>query len=199
MHHAYVIISNEAGALEYLAKTFDLVSPPRYFPLFGIDESRLLKAEQSRRLAPEEKSFIVLSCDSITIEAQNALLKTFEEPAPNVHLFLIIPEKQSLLPTLLSRCELIEFKNPEKGSKDVERNYPDPEKFIKASPEDRLIMIADFIKEHEDDGLLRRASQQFATALLKRQPSAPLDKAVSYLYDRAALPKLVLEHLAMVI
>jgi len=197
MHHAYVIVGDEVGAMEYLSKTFEVVSPLRYFPLFGIEESRLIKAEQSRRLAPKEKSFIVLSCHSITVEAQNALLKTFEEPAPNVHLFLIVPEKQSLLPTLLSRCELVQLEMGESKSGKI---YPNPEEFIKAVPENRLVIVADFVKEYGDDhGSLRRASQQFAVALLKRRPGAELDRAVKYLFDRAALPKLVLEHLAVVI
>ena len=194
MHHAYVIVGDQSGAIRYLEKTFALSAPLRHFPLFGIDESRMIKAEQSRRLGPAEKAFIVLSCDTITIEAQNALLKTFEEPVPKVHLFLIIPEKQNLLPTLLSRCELVQLANVGTG-----QDYPDPNKFIAASAEDRLVIITDFINEHEVDNSLRRASQQFATALLKFKPNAELDKAVGYLYDRAALPRLVLGHLAMVI
>jgi len=196
MHHAYVIVGEETEAVQYLEKTFAITALLRHFPLLGIEEGRMIKMEQSRRLAPEKKSFIVLSCDTITIEAQNVLLKTFEEPAPNVHLFLIIPEKQNLLPTLLSRCELVQLAEKKKESK---KNHPDPEEFIKVSPEDRLTMVTDFIKKHEVDDSLRRASQQFATELLKRQSSVELDRAIGYLYDRAALPRLVLEHLAMVI
>ena len=78
MHHAYVIVGEETEAVQYLEKTFAITALLRHFPLLGIEEGRMIKMEQSRRLAPEKKSFIVLSCDTITIEAQNVLLKTFE-------------------------------------------------------------------------------------------------------------------------
>ncbi|MGI8638331.1 MAG: ATP-binding protein [Pyrinomonadaceae bacterium] len=41
--------------------------------------------------------------------AANALLKTLEEPAPTSYIFLITSRPDSLLPTILSRCQTIRF------------------------------------------------------------------------------------------
>jgi DNA polymerase-3 subunit delta' len=42
-------------------------------------------------------------------EAANALLKTLEEPRPNVHFILTAERPDSLLPTIRSRCQRIRF------------------------------------------------------------------------------------------
>lgn len=44
----------------------------------------------------------------LSLEAQNALLKTLEEPPQNSHLILIAPSATSLLPTIASRCSIVE-------------------------------------------------------------------------------------------
>lgn len=45
--------------------------------------------------------------DDATIEAQNALLKTLEEPAPRVVLVLLALQVDLVLPTIASRCEVL--------------------------------------------------------------------------------------------
>jgi DNA polymerase III delta prime subunit len=45
----------------------------------------------------------------LTEEAENAFLKTLEEPPPGAHLILVTSEPLSLLPTTLSRCARIVF------------------------------------------------------------------------------------------
>lgn len=47
------------------------------------------------------------SAEKLTIEAQNALLKVLEEPPLNVFLFLVSQNPDVLLPTIQSRCQLI--------------------------------------------------------------------------------------------
>jgi DNA polymerase-3 subunit delta' len=42
-------------------------------------------------------------------EAQNCFLKTLEEPKKNTYLILITEYPESLLPTILSRCQIIKF------------------------------------------------------------------------------------------
>ena len=45
----------------------------------------------------------------MTIEAQNALLKTLEEPPEYAIIILITSNKEALLDTIKSRCEIIKF------------------------------------------------------------------------------------------
>jgi len=55
------------------------------------------------------KVFVVLDADLMSDEAQNALLKTLEEPPPLVRIILITQQAEALLATTLSRCWLVRF------------------------------------------------------------------------------------------
>ncbi|MFW6154032.1 MAG: ATP-binding protein, partial [Planctomycetota bacterium] len=53
--------------------------------------------------------FVVREAEMMNREAQNALLKTLEEPPPDVKLILLARSERELLPTIRSRCALIRF------------------------------------------------------------------------------------------
>jgi DNA polymerase-3 subunit delta' len=55
---------------------------------------------------------IVAPAHVLTTSAQNALLKTLEEPAPRTLLLLVTPRPSGLLATLRSRCQRIEIARP---------------------------------------------------------------------------------------
>ncbi len=56
------------------------------------------------------KIFIVNNADTMTVQAQNALLKTIEEP-PEYGVFILISENYNkFLPTILSRCVVFKLK-----------------------------------------------------------------------------------------
>ena len=55
------------------------------------------------------KVFVVREAELMSIPAQNALLKTLEEPPPGVTSILLTRSAQLLLPTTLSRCALVRF------------------------------------------------------------------------------------------
>jgi hypothetical protein len=50
---------------------------------------------------------VILSADLMTEQAQNALLKTIEEPAPGCGFLLLAESRDKLLPTIRSRCGTI--------------------------------------------------------------------------------------------
>lgn len=52
---------------------------------------------------------IIQGADKMTPQAQNALLKTLEEPPGDAVLFLVAEKAASLLPTILSRVRLVRF------------------------------------------------------------------------------------------
>ncbi|MEE3362683.1 MAG: DNA polymerase III subunit gamma/tau, partial [Anaerovoracaceae bacterium] len=77
----------------------------------GIDDIRSLR--ESVNYAPSvgrRKVFIIDEVHMLTKEADNALLKTIEEPPENVIFILCTTEPDSLLPTILSRCIRFDFK-----------------------------------------------------------------------------------------
>jgi DNA polymerase-3 subunit delta' len=53
--------------------------------------------------------FILEEADRITERSQNALLKALEEPAPSVLWILVADSVHNFLPTILSRCQMIDF------------------------------------------------------------------------------------------
>ena len=77
----------------------------------SIDEIRGLQRNAS--LPPFEgryKIFIIDGAENLSLEAANCLLKILEEPPPNVLLLLLAADETRLLPTITSRCQLIELK-----------------------------------------------------------------------------------------
>jgi DNA polymerase-3 subunit delta' len=79
----------------------------------------VLKIDQIRKLhhnlslTPYEAKFriaLILRFEEANQNAANALLKTLEEPPPQVLMLLTAQEPETLLPTILSRCELIRLR-----------------------------------------------------------------------------------------
>lgn len=57
------------------------------------------------------KVYIILQADMMTPQAQNAILKTIEEP-PSYAVFLLLTENaETLLPTINSRCVMLKLRN----------------------------------------------------------------------------------------
>lgn len=65
-------------------------------------------AQQKPMLSPW-KVFIVRDAEAMVVNAQNAILKTLEEPPPGTVVILTVSRKASLLATILSRSCVIDF------------------------------------------------------------------------------------------
>jgi DNA polymerase-3 subunit gamma/tau len=77
----------------------------------GVDNIRDL-IERSR-FAPVQarwKVYVVDECHMLSTAAFNALLKTLEEPPPQVVFVLATTDPQRVLPTILSRCQRFDFR-----------------------------------------------------------------------------------------
>lgn len=76
----------------------------------GIKLIRLLTADvQIKPYEGGRKVYILPDADKLTTEAQNALLKTLEEPPSYAVLILIARGTEAFLPTILSRCVTLRF------------------------------------------------------------------------------------------
>ena len=83
----------------------------------GIDIVR--KMQQTLLLKPYKgkyKSIILENAQNLTLEAQNAMLKLLEEPPSYVYIFLSATTMQNFLPTILSRCQVIQLSEEDKKS-----------------------------------------------------------------------------------
>jgi len=63
------------------------------------------------------KVFIIVEADAMNAESSNALLKTLEEPPADTVLILTTSQRDRLLPTIVSRCQVINF--PDLGEDEI--------------------------------------------------------------------------------
>ncbi len=70
---------------------------------------QLIKAAPLTPFEGAHRVFVVEAADVLNEESQNAMLKTLEEPPPHAHLILLSSDAESVLPTVASRCQVIEF------------------------------------------------------------------------------------------
>ena len=74
---------------------------------FGVDEVRDIIEEVSKKpFEGDRKVIIIHEGNKLTIQAQNALLKTIEEPPIGVHIIILCESLELILDTIKSRCEI---------------------------------------------------------------------------------------------
>ncbi|OJT75127.1 DNA polymerase III subunit delta' [Clostridioides difficile] len=74
-----------------------------------IAQIRNLQSDIVIRPHKDYKIYIINNAEKMTVEAQNALLKTLEEPPNYAIIILVTNNKESLLETIKSRCDIIKF------------------------------------------------------------------------------------------
>jgi DNA polymerase III subunit delta' len=70
---------------------------------------RVIRASAYRPYEGGKRVFVIEAAEAMRDESQNALLKTLEEPPEFVHLILLTAEPSSLLETIASRCQPVDF------------------------------------------------------------------------------------------
>lgn len=75
-----------------------------------IDQIRMIQQKLSTSPYEAEKKIIIMeNVENMNIQASNAFLKTLEEPSPNTIILMTTENINSIIPTILSRCQKIEF------------------------------------------------------------------------------------------
>ncbi len=178
------------------------------YGLFSVADARRATELATGVAFRGEHKVVIIAASRAYHEAQNALLKVFEEPPAGTYLFLILPSLGGLLPTLRSRVQVL----------DAGRGIAKPaisaiaEEFLKATKEKRSALIKKLTSGKDDED--RRENRDLALAIvngieatayenLKRGgPTAALLSDIaalrSHLYDRSAPVKMILEHLSLV-
>lgn len=214
-HHAYYIEGPLSGFDAYKEKIRPFYA--RQYEKFGIDEARELQSVAS--LKNYKESIFLLGIASLTSEAQQAMLKLFEEPQEGTQFVLLVPHG-TLLATLRSR--MLEYPVTEqqivmqnslareslKGSKRETRGLfagQSAVEFLKLSGKDRSDFITKLLKD--DDGQKEKV-RDFINALeaelyahiaepKARQALGDIALVRGYLQDRSPSLKMLLEHLAL--
>ncbi|HEU4962890.1 MAG TPA: DNA polymerase III subunit delta' [Bacilli bacterium] len=74
-----------------------------------IAQIRELQHQFSRKALESTKIYLIHNADKMTVEAANSLLKFLEEPTTPVVAILLAESKNKLLPTIISRCQIVPF------------------------------------------------------------------------------------------
>ena len=85
-----------------------VISKPADKQFILIEQVRALQSDSSRHtLEGRRNIFIIENAQDMNMQAANCLLKTLEEPEPDVVLLLTAPDAGLLLPTIQSRVQLV--------------------------------------------------------------------------------------------
>lgn len=101
------------------------------------------------------KIYVINDAHKMTIEGQNALLKTLEEPPKYAIIILVTSNKEALLDTIKSRCEIIKF---------LPISLIDLKKYLiqKGVDEQRAQLLATFSRGSIEKALELSESSEFA-------------------------------------
>jgi replication-associated recombination protein RarA len=118
----------------------------------GIETVKLIQKKLFfKPLKSKNKILVIEDAQLLTPEAQNALLKVLEEPPANTYIFLGTETKETLLPTILSRCQIIKLEEEQK--KLSEKTVNELQTFIQNLPEfstsDKLKQAEHLAKDKE--------------------------------------------------
>ncbi len=211
LFHAYVLAGGAsvlASLQEHIANEFgievkanpDVLVKER--ELFGVDDSRAVaRFAQMKPLG--EKKIIFLSCTSMTTEAQDALLKIFEEPPADTHFFVLLPFVHTLRPTLLSRVRVVQTQIPQSytgntnmlATEFLESNYADRLKIIAKIAKDKDKATAIELLNILEQKLYKSSKSDPSQELLHGQEA--IMQARKYINDRGAMLKMLLESVAI--
>ena len=217
LHHAYFFVAHKMDEAVSKLKHFleNIVglktsgNPDFWhgqYKTFTIDHARIISEAQERKSFNSneistwkpnfqvEKIFII-QAEVMTEEAQNALLKVFEEPTASTHFFIISPQ-DILLPTLRSRMQVIQCESVKEINLILNLKLKDRLLKVKEitdaiSNEEKTKQDAIVLLNQIESELYAKGTEESAKSLKICQ------KTRQALYDRGAPIKIILENLML--
>ena len=175
----------------------------RSYMQFGADEARELKRRAFLRAVGEGSRIFVITTPGMTVESQNVLLKTLEEPPADAVFIFVVPSPGTLLSTFRSRCQVLELPHLTEADGAL-----DAKQFLSATQEVRLDMLKPLLEKNEDDkrdaalilAFLSSLEREMAHKSLQVYPREGIEsvyRARKYVMDKGALVKPLLEQVAI--
>jgi hypothetical protein len=218
LHHAYIVIGEPKKVVSELndfleqrfGAGFTASANPDYclreFSSWGIDESRELKVFQSRKSVAWSVKIAIIVPEIITLQAQNSLLKTLEEPTAGTHFFIVARNLGEYLPTVISRCQVLKLgaslfsdelteTATDWLSTDIARRF-DLNKIVLKQQENNQNYVLNWL-----NCLLEIYWGRVSGLADKKMivGAEALSKAIAYANQRGNSPRIILEHLAGVV
>ncbi len=214
MHHAYLLVGNVEKVLKELKENLkrdlkiDIDKSDSDFLLYKkevwtIEDSRNFKTESIYRPIKNQRRIIIICTESIILEAEQALLKVFEEPVDNVSIFFIIQNDSNLLDTFVSRFARLET------ACEKDDFLPWAKDFINASFSKRQKIVTEILKKHEEGLVKKEEIENYITALgqlIKKEKNKLWEDKLEYIYkslswtrSRSPSLKIILESLVAIV
>ncbi len=220
-HHAYLVTGDIESGVEAALRFAERATGAKAegnpdvtllrYGLFSAEDARTFTDAVMRAPVKGDAKVVIAAAQRFFHEAQNALLKTFEEPPAGTYLVLVLPSEGMVLPTLRSRLL------PLPGT-DAKRQVPQvAAEFLAAGKPAREKLVAkllDRVKSDKDEEKVAARADALslvegltmaAYAINKKEPSASmtafladLDRFTPMLHDRATPLKPIFEHLLIV-
>lgn len=203
-HHAYLVQGSSTtlrtNILEIKQDSSDeFIIHEIHADTLGIDQARQINTLARTKTNQNERIVLLVSCDDITVEAQNALLKSLEEPSSRLYIFISTPDNEMFLPTIRSRAHSITLDIVEKDSHII-----DVREFLAMKKSDRLKKIATlFLSKKEPP--TRQALKEFISAIEQVVYNTSQSKKIvrsvynaqKYVAHRGMPSKTILEYIAL--
>ncbi len=158
----------------------------------GVADVRSLQTQVYQRSAEGSRRFVIVA-DTITVEAQNALLKLLEEPPVDTQFVLVIPNAERLLSTVRSRLQLFD------DGQQPAVNTAIADQFCQVNMASRLLEIVDKTKA-KDVAWMQELVSGLEIKAEREQNKDLLQSLVTYRQHETltgASKKMLLEHIAL--
>ncbi|MFD2045594.1 DNA polymerase III subunit delta' [Ornithinibacillus salinisoli] len=128
-------------------------------------DGQSIKMDQIRNLQKEftysgvesnQKVYIIIGADTLTVNAANRILKFLEEPSKKTTAIMLTENSQSIIPTIRSRCQVIDLQplNP--------TNFQ--QQLIDAEVQDRSAKLISALTNNLEEAMALNEDEWFATA-----------------------------------
>lgn len=146
----------------------------------GVDQAKQIRQFVNLKPYQGNKSAVVIeAAENLTLDAQNALLKTLEEKPDHAEIFLGAPSEDTLLPTITSRCQ-ITYLETNNQSDQTQKFAPDIQVLLTETPEKRFIYIE---KLGDREAFLKALVIYFRNELMQEDSSLTKTVIKNYLQD----------------
>jgi DNA polymerase III delta prime subunit len=208
LHHAYYFVEHKledgvARLKHFIENTLGIKTSGnpdvlhKKYENFSVEDARTLTHGGGMKDFSGVKKIFIIETDFISEEAQNALLKIFEEPTEGTHFFIISPQ-DVLLPTLRSRMQVFV------GEVDTGKMS---KSLFDMDLKERLEVVKEITEAIKDEEKTKQDAITFLNTIEKELYKGGVEKNYeklkvceetrASLYDRGAPVKIILENLVL--
>ena len=161
-----------------------------------IKKDQLLELQENfinKSLYNNKKIYIIKYAEDLHPAAANSILKFLEEPESNIVAILLTKNLGNVLPTIISRCEVLTLLKENENISSKERigqvifdDYEDYQNFINSEDDSYIKNIVDFINYYENYGidiLLHTSNLWFEKYVDKKNNMAAYNLMLLYYKD----------------